>query len=421
MGVRIREKKKGSGVWWLFINHKGRRASRKVGSLEAAQAVKQQIEARLVLGQGLPEEEPTPKAIPTLEAYFQGLLDTHFDMAVADSTRESYEGNFRLHILPELGGLELRQITRDRVKAFVAHLLKKTYNVRKVVKETLEDGTAKESETIEERPLSRPSIRIIVAELCAVLNHAREDGHIQNNPAARLSKFYKKAKVVHDEIQPLTAHEVLLFLQAVQAAAPHYYPLFLCALHTGMRSGEIAALRWSDIDFAGKFIRLQKNLSRGKVGDTKTGKTRRVDISDELISTLEALRRTRRAEYLQRGSNEIPEWVFLSPGRLEKDEETGKTKRAEGRRVDMHNVKTRCFHACLAKAGLRRIRFHDLRHTYATLLLMQGESPAYVRDQLGHTSIKMTVDIYGHWIPGANRQAVNRLPSLGSLAIANRA
>lgn len=80
----------------------------------------------------------------------------------------------------------------------------------------------------------------------------------------------------------------------------------------------------------------------------------------------------------------------------------------------MHNVKNRVFHACLAKAGLRRIRFHDLRHTYATLLLMQGESPAYVRDQLGHSSIKMTVDIYGHWIPGTNRQAVNRLPGINS-------
>jgi integrase len=78
----------------------------------------------------------------------------------------------------------------------------------------------------------------------------------------------------------------------------------------------------------------------------------------------------------------------------------------------MHNVTNRVFHECLAKAGLRRIWFHDLRHTHATLLLMQGESPVYVKDQLGHSSIKMTVDIYGHWIPGANRQAVSRLPGL---------
>ncbi len=66
----------------------------------------------------------------------------------------------------------------------------------------------------------------------------------------------------------------------------------------------------------------------------------------------------------------------------------------------------------LEKAGLRRIRFHDLRHTFATLLLQNGESLAYVKDQLGHSSIRMTVDVYGHLVPGANRQAVNKLPSL---------
>jgi integrase len=61
---------------------------------------------------------------------------------------------------------------------------------------------------------------------------------------------------------------------------------------------------------------------------------------------------------------------------------------------------------------LRRIRFHDLRHTFASLLIQNGESLAYIKDQLGHSSIKMTVDVYGHLVPGANRAAVNRLPSL---------
>jgi integrase-like protein len=63
----------------------------------------------------------------------------------------------------------------------------------------------------------------------------------------------------------------------------------------------------------------------------------------------------------------------------------------------------------LTKAGLRRIRFHDLRHTFASLLLQQGESPQYVKEQMGHHSIQVTVDIYGHLIPGANRKAVDRL------------
>jgi len=76
------------------------------------------------------------------------------------------------------------------------------------------------------------------------------------------------------------------------------------------------------------------------------------------------------------------------------------------------SLKNRHFYRCLEKAELRRIRFHDLRHTFATLLLQNGESLAYVKDQLGHSSIRMTVDVYGHLVPGANRQAVNKLPSL---------
>jgi integrase len=68
----------------------------------------------------------------------------------------------------------------------------------------------------------------------------------------------------------------------------------------------------------------------------------------------------------------------------------------------------------LRKAGIRKIRIHDLRHTYASLLLSKGESPAYVKEQLGHHSIQMTVDIYGHLIPSSNRQAVNKLDDLSA-------
>ena len=69
----------------------------------------------------------------------------------------------------------------------------------------------------------------------------------------------------------------------------------------------------------------------------------------------------------------------------------------------------KAFHRILIDAGLRRVRFHDLRHTFASLLLQQGESLAYVKDQMGHSSIQVTVDIYGHLVPGDNRAAVDKL------------
>ena len=90
----------------------------------------------------------------------------------------------------------------------------------------------------------------------------------------------------------------------------------------------------------------------------------------------------------------MPEWVFWSE---------------DGRALDGDNLRHRVFYRVLAKAGLRHLRFDDLRHTYASLLIQSGESLAYVRDQLGHASIQLTVNTYGHLVPGANRQAVDRL------------
>ena len=249
------------------------------------------------------------------------------------------------------------------------------------------------------RRMARPSIRIILAELTAVLNSAIEDGIIAVNPARRLTKFYKSAPVVHEEIQPLIHEEVPALLQATLKCSPEYYPLFLCAIHTGMRRGELVGLQWGDIDWKGKFITVRHNIVRSLSHRTKTSKTRRVDMSDVLIEELSNLRRLRRGKWLAQGKNETPIWVFCN---------------REGNPLDSHNIKNRHFKKCLDKAGLRHIRFHDLRHSFASLLIQNGQSLKYVCDQLGHSSIKMTADVYGHLVPGANRQAMNSLPSLNS-------
>jgi integrase len=292
------------------------------------------------------------------------------------------------------------QINRDRIKDFVAHLVSKRYEKRIKVR-TYPDPKKKRKPIIEwkttEVPYSKASIRIILSQLCALFGHAVEEKVIETNPALKLGKFYKQTKVVHDEIQPLSAEEVQTFLAAVldRAWSRDSYPVFLCALHTGMRAGEIVGLQWGDVDLHGKFFMLRRQFTRGRIEPTKTGKARRVDMSDALAAELDALKKRRKAEYLEKGSNEIPDWVFSN---------------GEGNPLDYYNLKRRHFEKCLDHAKLRRIRFHDLRHTYATLLLMAGESPAYVSKQLGHSSIKITVDVYCHWIPNADRSAVNRLP-----------
>jgi integrase len=136
------------------------------------------------------------------------------------------------------------------------------------------------------------------------------------------------------------------------------------------------------------------------------GKGRRVDLADHLAAILTEHRRSIAAEALKAGRS-MPNWVFPSKVYRLPEEEASEEVTA----LDAANVR-KVFQSTLKKAGLRQVRFHDMRHSYASWLIGNGESLAYVREQLGHHSIQMTVDTYGHLIPGANRQAVNRLAAM---------
>lgn len=139
---------------------------------------------------------------------------------------------------------------------------------------------------------------------------------------------------------------------------------------------------------------MRQELRRGIVSSPKSKKSRRVDMSRQLQDTLRSLLTTRQEQAWQYGWSELPGWGFCSP---------------EGKPVDETLLRRDIWHPALVRTGLRRMRIHDLRHTFASLLLQQGESLLYVKEQLGHHSIQITADIYGHLVPGGNRQAVDKL------------
>jgi len=182
--------------------------------------------------------------------------------------------------------------------------------------------------------------------------------------------------------------------------------LYLAALHSGLRQGELMGMQWPDIDWNGNFILVKRSIDRvySMVVPTKNKKIRRVDLSDELLAEPALLRKKRKEEWLSKGKNEIPEWVFCNQ---------------KGGWLDASNVVNRHFLKCLEKARLPRLRFHDLRHTFSSLLLTDGAPIAYVSEQLGHSSIELTVKRYGHLIPGANRSFVNNLPGRKSAPYAH--
>jgi integrase len=108
--------------------------------------------------------------------------------------------------------------------------------------------------------------------------------------------------------------------------------------------------------------------------------------------------------------NEVMEdWLFTTPEIMAKPKAVGrKPKPRGGTQLDPSNLR-KMFYKLLTAAKLRRVRFHDLRHRFASLLIQQGEGLPYIKEQMGHSSIKVTVDIYGHLVPGGNRQAVDKL------------
>jgi len=202
----------------------------------------------------------------------------------------------------------------------------------------------------------------------------------------------------------LTRDEVAQLLATCREHFSAWEPFVLCFVRTGVRIGEGVALQWQDVDFNARFAKIERNLVDGKVTTPKSGKARRVDLSAQLTETLRLLLVERKRETLRRGWGEMPTWVFINES---------------GNPVDPDNFRKRVWPKILGKAGLRTIRTHDMRHTYASLLIQNGESLAYVQEQMGHHSIRVTVDTYGHLVPGGNKAAVDRLDNPADATIRN--
>jgi integrase len=254
------------------------------------------------------------------------------------STHRFYTFNLELHLYPTLGTQPVASITRTEC--------------RRVITACRDKG------------LKVASLKAVQRTLSAVLSQAVDDGMLQANPAFRMGKHLRQGDEQKAEIQPLTREEAQEFLDTVSAHWPEYYAFFLCALRTGMRLGELLALQWGDVDVAGRFLEVRRNLVSGRLTTPKNHNRRRVDMSLRLTETLEQRLKDAKKAALKAGRR-VPAWVFAN---------------SDGNAPDGDNIRRRVFEKALTKAKLRHVRIHDLRHTYATHLIQQGESLAYVDD-----------------------------------------
>jgi integrase len=170
-----------------------------------------------------------------------------------------------------------------------------------------------------------------------------------------MGRYLRRGDEPKPQIQPLTRSEVS-HLVSIARELPAMASVLL-ALRTGLRLGEQIALQWGDVDWKGRFVLVQRNLVRGVLTSPKSHRRRRVDLSTQLSTALLDWRRRQRARWLKKG-RELPPWVFPS---------------REGSALEERNVR-HVFARTLEEAELWQIRIDDLRHTYASLLLQQGES-----------------------------------------------
>src|SRR5215210_4244746 len=303
-----------------------------------------------------------------LREYLSRWLEDSVKDTVRNTTYERYEQIARTHIIPMLGDVKLKGLSPT--------------HVRGLYKEKLQT-------------LSPRTVQYIHVTLHKALKQAVNDGLIPRNA----TEAVKPPQVRREEIRPLTSEQVKQLLDA--ARGDRLEALYALAVHTGLRQGELLGLKWEDVDLESGSLHVKRTLTTARGGPRlaapKTkGSRRRVSRTRGAVDALRA-HLARQLEEIDRASSLWQEngLVFAS--------ETGDP-------VDRRDLTSRQFKPLLKRANLpQKTRFHDLRHTCATLLLTKNVNPKVVSEMLGHSNIAITLDTYSHVLPNMQDSAARAL------------
>ncbi len=372
MGVTVRQK---DGAWWVFVCHNKHRKAKRVGSGEpgrrAAKAAAEKIQAKLALGDvGIFDAPEKPTPVPTF-----AKIAAEWERVTVPGWKRgtviTYGKALRSRLLPTFGKLPISEVTADRVEAWWT--------------KTREEG------------LSRGRLAALRRLLRAICRRAVSLGLLQSNPAERIEgRLGRDQGEIQKKADYLTAEDLTTFLGTAERVCPKEYPIFLVMGTCGLRVGEAVGLQAGDLDGPGLRLHIRRTVRRGYVDSPKSGKAGIVDVPASTMAVLARIREIRQAEAAVRGTE--ARWLF--PGA------TWTTMPETPEMVQ--NVMRRVLKA----AGLRRIRPHDLRHTYATLAIQAGVPLLAVSRQLRHASISTTADIYAHAVPGGNRAAAEVMEAI---------
>lgn len=360
------------GNKWSFVIDIGRDPVTKKRKQKRVSGFTSEKKARAAMNEMIVElnrggyVEPSTEA---LSSYLDNWLK-HKEKRVAHSTYLHYKGYINNHIKPALGEVKMFELNARQVQRFYDSLL-------------------------EVGDLSERSIHHVHRILSNALDYGAKLGDIQKNVA----KAAEPATVRKKEMKYWSMETLSKFLEDTKEE--RFYIAWYIAGFTGMRQGEILGLKWDSVDFDNKKIYVKRALKRddGKyiIADLKNNASyRSISISDSDVRELKQHKKKQNEEKMRAGSGYNDENLVVSTS------------------IGTHLLPSnlgRAFRRCLKDTKIDKIRFHDLRHTHASMLFTLGTHPKIVQERLGHSSVQVTLDTYSHMNPNMQEAVAKSLES----------
>jgi integrase len=299
----------------------------------------------------------TPRKMPRFSKVADSWLKTK-KPNIRHSTYNQYKGHLKNHLNPYFENYKISMVNYDKVEKFMSYCLDNDMHIL--------------------------TLKKILINLGAIMTYAVRKRYIDYNPVRDMEKPKGQSEHKDKELNIVTPAEILTLLDAVPDLK--HKTLFMAAVTTGLRQGELLGLKWSDINMFNNQIHVKRTYNHFRFYEPKTKRSRRkVDVPPQMMKQFKTWK-------LACPANDL-DLVFPN--------ETGGPMSS----LNMYNRK---FLSAIKKAGLQ-IHFNDLRHTWISLLIDQGENIKYIQNQAGHASIKTTIDTYGHLMKDINREAASRL------------
>lgn len=365
--------------------------------------------AQALLKKRLDEVDRGSYSADSRKLTFSLVADSYLESKVniRPSTRRNYESQISLYLNPYFGAWKIRQISVSDIERFRNALAEELPPpiVDAFARRMREARPALSQARARQRVLmKRPSVRTInklLTMASMIFNYAVKHQWVDRNSVEHVEKLKTPMSIDAHALDAniLSPKEIQMLLGAAGSGTRkrdgslftnNYRLLIQFAVFTGMRSGEIRGLQWGDIDWSSGQIHIRRSWKEGQYHEPKTqASLRRIGLPEFLVT-------------------ELRTWRLACP----KGDDDLVFPNLAGRPMSNTNLLQRGFYPALRRAGLRKIRFHDLRHTFASLLIANGEDIVRVSRLLGHANPSITLNVYSHMLPNDHYDSTERLTEL---------